>query len=69
MEPFHAENPCPRCASAGTSYKLHSFPCADVGADGEHVHRQCPACGHEWAEAPRPLRIVGYTDGENVSSA
>ena len=64
MEPFFAANACPRCGSSAASYTLHETACPKIGAGGEHMHRQCPACGHEWAEAPRTLRISGYTDSE-----
>jgi hypothetical protein len=62
VEAFYAANPCPKCVSMGASYKLHTTGCEQVSVEGEHMHRQCPSCGHEWAEAPRPLRIAGYTD-------
>jgi hypothetical protein len=64
LEPFFAENPCPHCLRIGASYKLHTSACEQIGVEGEHIHRQCASCGHEWAEAPRPLRIVGYGDTE-----
>lgn len=62
VEPFYVENPCPQCGHIEASYTFHAAACPEVGAEGEHIHRQCPSCGHEWSEAPRPLRITGYTD-------
>jgi hypothetical protein len=60
MERFDASHLCPRCESRAASYKLHTTACPDIEADGEHMHRQCPACGHEWAEATRsPLHSSG----------
>jgi hypothetical protein len=53
LEPFYAANPCPNCDGRGASYKFHGPACEQFGADGEHMHRQCPRCGHEWAERAR----------------
>ena len=64
VESFFAENPCPHCLRIGASYKLHTTRCEQVGAEGEHIHRQCASCGHEWAEAPRKLRRTGDTGTE-----
>ena len=52
MEWFYAENPCPDCGSLGASFKFHG-ECELFGAEGEHMHRQCPACGYEWPERAR----------------
>jgi hypothetical protein len=51
VDRFDAANLCPECGSRAASYKLHTESCVDVGADGKHMHRQCPGCAYEWAEA------------------
>lgn len=51
VDRFDAANRCPECGSRAASYKLHAHACLDVGAEGKHMHRQCPACAYEWAEA------------------
>ena len=66
MEPFFAATPCPQCRATAASFKLHTGACPKLGVDVEHMHRQCPSCGHEWAEAPRTLRSVRETQSERV---
>ena len=53
VEWFYAANACPQCASLGASFKFHDESCDRFGAEGEHMHRQCPLCGYEWAERAR----------------
>jgi ribosomal protein S27AE len=53
MEPFYATNTCPKCSSGSASYKFHPDACPEIGADREHMHRQCPLCGFAWAELAR----------------
>jgi predicted RNA-binding Zn-ribbon protein involved in translation (DUF1610 family) len=53
MEWFFAESPCPDCGSLGASFKFHGDGCELFSAEGEHMHRQCPACGYEWPERAR----------------
>ena len=53
MERFEAANLCPECGGRAASYKYHDHPCADVDAHGGHMHRTCPSCAYEWAEASR----------------
>jgi len=55
LEPFYASNDCPQCASRGASYKFHGPECERFAAVGDHMHRQCPRCGHEWAEKARQM--------------
>jgi DNA-directed RNA polymerase subunit M/transcription elongation factor TFIIS len=63
MERFAVENRCPQCASSAASYKPHNTACSDIGAEGEHWHRQCPSCGFEWAEATRAKSRVEVDRG------
>jgi hypothetical protein len=53
VERFDAARLCPDCGGRAASYKLHTHPCAGVGAAGDHMHRTCPFCAHEWAESTR----------------
>ena len=64
MERFNAANLCPHCEGVAASYKLHTGRCPELGAEGRHMHRQCPSCGYQWAEAPRmpPVRSGKVVD-------
>jgi hypothetical protein len=65
MERFQQSNPCPQCDGLGASFKRHDFACPEIGAAGEHVHRICPFCSFEWAEATRtPPRHAEPPSGE-----
>jgi predicted amidophosphoribosyltransferase len=61
VERFSAANLCPKCQSAAASYKFHTVGCPQVGASGEHMHRQCPSCAYEWAEMRHSPRT--HVDG------
>jgi DNA-directed RNA polymerase subunit M/transcription elongation factor TFIIS len=63
MDDFYASNECPVCGRQGASYKFHGPDCEQFGHEGEHMHRQCAACGHQWPERARQaLRAVRHAE-------
>ena len=63
LEQFDAQGSCKKCGSLSpASYEYHEkgqTKSLGMGVDRqlcstdeEHMHRKCPDCSHEWAEAP-----------------
>jgi hypothetical protein len=38
-----------------------------VDAPGEHMHRTCPFCSYEWAEATRTPAVVDLTQEDETA--
>lgn len=55
MERFDPHSRCPKCGSeSAATYEYHHANIAGrmCGTNEEHMHRICPECGANWAEAP-----------------
>lgn len=65
----HTDGMCPKCASKGP----HTVFCLQNQAvlprvsgcevEGEHLHRQCAACGYPWVERCYDQLLMSQTEG------
>jgi hypothetical protein len=53
MELYQESNKCPKTGDTGGVGKYHAAGKCELEAE-EHIHRTCPECEYEWAEAPNP---------------